>query len=88
MHLIKTKKAINYNPKVNIHDKSKCIYPVKGCMDKNSANYNIYANVSCTEDCIGCEQKGTCSLCKYQEPCTEDCKDCICKAKRDSVLAV
>jgi hypothetical protein len=69
---------INYDPDVNIHDPITCIPKVKGCMDKNANNYNLYANIMCEEDCIGCELKGTCELCKKQEKCSEDCRHCIC----------
>lgn len=75
------KNALNYNSEVNIHDVTKCIYKVKGCMDKNAPNYNIYANTSCKEDCTGCDLKGNCKLCEYQEECTNSCPECICKKK-------
>ena len=77
----KNKKAINYNPDADIGDESKCRYNTLGCMDKNASNYNMYATASCEEDCIGCEEKGTCDLCKYQKKCTESCPNCICKPK-------
>ena len=47
-------------------------------MDKNANNYNVYANIICEEDCVGCELKGTCELCKKQEKCIDDCRHCIC----------
>lgn len=45
------KKALNYDKDVNINDKKSCKYPYKGCMDLEATNYNVFANVSCTEDC-------------------------------------
>ena len=77
----KNKKAINYNEKANIHDELVCRYNTLGCMDKNASNYNMYATASCVEDCIGCEQKGTCDFCKYQKKCKDHCPECICKPK-------
>lgn len=75
------KEAINYNPEADIGDKSKCLYKVPGCMDKNAGNYNKFANASCEEDCLGCEEKGTCDLCKNQINCKKECPECICKPK-------
>jgi len=75
------KKAINYNPDADIGDEAKCRYNTLGCMDKNSSNYNMYATASCSEDCQGCEEKGTCDLCKYQKECKHHCPECICKPK-------
>lgn len=80
-HGCKLPDAINYNPDAVIEDNSKCKYNTLGCMDKNAANYNLYATQSCEEDCIGCENKGTCDLCKSQKKCTEVCPTCICKPK-------
>ena len=77
----KNKKAINYNPDADIGDESKCRYNTLGCMDKNASNYNMYATASCEEDCQGCEEKGTCDLCKYQKECKHHCPECICKPK-------
>lgn len=77
----KNKKAINYNEKANIHDELVCRYNTLGCMDKNASNYNMYATASCVEDCIGCEQKGTCDFCKYQKKCKDHCPECLCKPK-------
>lgn len=77
----KNKKAINYNPDADIGDESKCRYNTLGCMDKNAANYNMYATASCEEDCIGCEERGTCDLCKYNKECKDHCPECICKPK-------
>lgn len=74
--------AMNYNPEVDIEVNSKCKYHTLGCMDKNAGNYNHYATTSCEEDCIGCELKGTCDLCKYQKKCTDFCPDCICEPKK------
>lgn len=75
------KKAINYNPDADIGDEAKCRYNTLGCMDKNASNYNMYATASCSEDCQGCEEKGTCDLCKYQKECKHHCPECICKPK-------
>lgn len=77
----KNKKAINYNENATIHDELKCRYNTLGCMDKNASNYNMYATASCVEDCIGCEQKGTCDFCKHQKKCKDHCPECICKVK-------
>lgn len=77
----KNKKAINYNENANIHDELICRYNTLGCMDKNASNYNMYATASCIEDCVGCEQKGTCDFCKYQKKCKDHCPECICKVK-------
>ena len=41
----------------------------------------MYATASCSEDCQGCEEKGTCDLCKYQKECKHHCPECICKPK-------
>ena len=75
------KTALNYNSEVNIHDPIKCIFKVKGCMEKDAPNYNLNANTSCKEDCTGCDLKGNCELCEYQEECTNSCPECICKKK-------
>ena len=75
------KKALNYNSEADIGDESKCRYNTLGCMDKNAANYNMYATASCVEDCLGCEKKGTCDLCKHQKECKDTCSECICKQK-------
>ena len=77
----KNKKAINYNPDADIGDESKCRYNTLGCMDKNASNYNMYATASCEEDCVGCEEKGTCDLCIHQKKCKDYCPNCICKPK-------
>lgn len=77
----KLKDASNYNPNAVIEDNSKCKYNTLGCMDKNAANYNIFATESCEEDCVGCENKGTCNLCKKQKKCSEICPTCICKPR-------
>ena len=77
----KNKKAINYNPDADIGDESKCRYNTLGCMDKNASNYNMYATASCEEDCVGCEEKGTCDLCIHQKKCEHSCPNCICKPK-------
>jgi len=45
------KKALNYDKNHNIDDPTKCIYPYKGCQDKEATNYNLFATISCTEDC-------------------------------------
>ena len=63
----KLKDALNYNPNAVIEDNSKCKYNTLGCMDKNAANYNMFATESCEEDCVGCEKKGNCNLCKNQK---------------------
>ncbi|VVU95190.1 hypothetical protein CPAV1605_915 [seawater metagenome] len=49
----KDKKALNYSPSNTLQGSvaKDCIYPTKGCMNTAAANYNIYANVSCKEDC-------------------------------------
>ena len=77
----KNKKAINYNPTADISDEMMCRYDLLGCMDKNAINYNLYASTSCTEDCVGCLEKGTCDLCKSQRVCKDSCPECICKIK-------
>ena len=33
------KKALNYDKNHNIDDPTKCIYPYKGCQDKDATNY-------------------------------------------------
>jgi hypothetical protein len=45
------KKALNYDKNMNLHDPLLCKYPNKGCRDKESTNYNLFATISCTEDC-------------------------------------
>ena len=50
-------------------------------MDKNAGNYNMYATTSCEEDCIGCEVKGTCDLCKHQKKCKDFCPECMCESR-------
>ena len=77
----KNKEAINFNPEADIGDDMKCIYNTLGCLDKNAGNYNKFATVSCTEDCLGCEEKGTCDLCNNHRECKNECTDCICKPK-------
>ena len=77
----KNKDAINYNSEADIGDEMKCIYDTLGCMDKNAGNYNKFATLSCTEDCLGCEEKGTCDLCNNHRECKEECPECICKPK-------
>ena len=77
----KLKDASNYNPNAIIEDNSKCKYNTLGCMDKNAANYNMFATESCEEDCVGCENKGTCNLCKKQKKCSDICPTCICKPR-------
>ena len=73
----KNKNAINYNENATIHDELKCRYNTLGCMDKNASNYNMYATASCEEDCVGCEEKGTCDLCIHQKKCKDYCPNCI-----------
>ena len=73
--------AINYNPDANISANHKCRYHKLGCMDKNAGNYNMFATTSCEEDCIGCEVKGTCDLCKFTKSCKNLCPECICQTK-------
>ena len=77
----KNKNALNYNPEADIGDEMKCIYDTLGCMDKNAGNYNKFSTLSCTEDCLGCEEKGTCDLCKNHRECKDECPECICKPK-------
>jgi hypothetical protein len=67
--------AINYNPSVNINDKSTCIYPIKGCMDPKFINYNKYATVSCNRDCSHCIPYNERMNDIYQDKV--DCKYCI-----------
>ena len=78
----KNKNAINYNKNSIINNEIKCEYNILGCMDKNSGNFNLYANTSCEEDCINCKIKGTCDLCYRQEKCKDKCPSCICKPKK------
>jgi len=68
------KEAINYNPFVNLHDKTLCKYKVIGCLDPKFSNYNKHATVSCIQDCKHCEPYNVNKNKTYKH--RVDCKYC------------
>merc|ERR1711990_1260422 len=73
------KKALNYSPKNTIMEGvvQNCIFPKKGCMNQDSFNYSIYANVSCKEDCEGWLEKEEDLINQYNQSLNQETKDKI-----------